>query len=198
MARGKQAKILTEKQIKAALAYISANRRYPKRDRVLFLLSYHSLRAKECAELTLSMVTDAEGNVADVISLDNSASKGKSGRIIPMSTTLKDAITEYLKERGTAPGTLVQSERGQGFSAASIAEWFHRLYSAMGYEGASSHSGRRSFITNAAKKIPLCGGSLLDVMALAGHKHLSTTHKYIEQDSEAQKKVVSMIMSSFD
>jgi integrase/recombinase XerD len=196
MARGKQAKILTEKQIKAALAYISANRRYPKRDRVLFLLSYHSLRAKECAELTLSMVTDAEGNVADVISLDNSASKGKSGRIIPMSLTLKDAITEYIQERGSQPGALVLSERGQGFSAASIAEWFHRLYSAMGYDGASSHSGRRSFITNAAKKIPLCGGSLLDVMALAGHKHLSTTHKYIEQDSEAQKKVVELLFHS--
>ena len=63
MARGKQAKILTEKQIKTVLAYISANRRYPKRDRVLFLLSYHSLRAKEVSEVSLSMVTDAEGNV---------------------------------------------------------------------------------------------------------------------------------------
>lgn len=195
MARGKQAKILTEKQIKAVLAYISANRRYPKRDKVIFLLSYHGLRAKECSEITLSMVTDAEGNIADVISLDNSASKGKSGRIIPMSASLRDAITDYLVERGTEAGALIKSERGRGFSAASIAEWFHRLYSAMGYEGASSHSGRRNFICNAAKKIPLCGGSLLDVMALAGHKHLSTTHKYIEQDSEAQKKVVTMLFN---
>ena len=153
MARGKQAKILTDKQVKAVLAYISANRRYPKRDRVILLLSYHGLRAKECSELTLSMVTDAEGNVADYISLDNSASKGKSGRVIPISATLKDAIADYLNERGSDPGALVQSERGNGFSAASIAEWFHRLYSAMGFDGASSHSGRRSFITNAAKKI---------------------------------------------
>ncbi len=193
MARGKQAKILTEKQIKAVLAYISANRRYPKRDKVLFLLSYHGLRAKECAEVTLSMVTDAEGNVADNISLDNSASKGRSGRIVPMSATLKDAIKDYLTERGTEAGALIQSERGNGFSAASIAEWFHRLYAAMGYEGASSHSGRRSFITNAAKKIPLCGGSLLDVMALAGHRHLSTTQAYISDDTEAQRKVVNLL-----
>jgi integrase/recombinase XerD len=196
MARGKQAKILTDKQVKAVLAYISANRRYPKRDRVILLLSYHGLRAKECSELTLSMVTDAEGNVADFISLDNSASKGKSGRVIPISATLKDAIVDYLNERGSDPGALVQSERGKGFSAASIAEWFHRLYSAMGFDGASSHSGRRSFITNAAKKIPLCGGSLLDVMQLAGHKHLSTTHRYIEQDSEAQKKVVTLLFDN--
>ena len=165
---------------------------------MILLLSYHGLRAKECSEITLSMVTDAEGSVAEVISLDNSASKGKSGRIIPMSASLKDAITEYLVERGAQPGSLIQSERGQGFSAASIAEWFHRLYAAMGYEGASSHSGRRAFITNAAKKIPLCGGSLLDVMALAGHKHLSTTHKYIEQDSEAQKKVVALLFGGIN
>jgi integrase/recombinase XerD len=196
MARGKQAKILTDKQIKAVLAYISANRRYPKRDKVIFLLSYHGLRAKECSEITLSMVTDAEGNIADVISLDNSASKGKSGRIIPMSETLKQAISEYLEERGKEPGALVKSERGNGFSAASIAEWFHRLYAAMGYEGASSHSGRRSFITNAARKIPLCGGSLLDVMALAGHRHLSTTQAYISDDTEAQKKVVDLLFAA--
>jgi integrase/recombinase XerD len=142
------------------------------------------------------MVTDAEGNIADVISLDNSASKGKSGRIIPMSETLKQAISEYLEERGKEPGALVKSERGNGFSAASIAEWFHRLYAAMGYEGASSHSGRRSFITNAARKIPLCGGSLLDVMVLAGHRHLSTTQAYISDDTEAQKKVVDLLFAA--
>jgi integrase/recombinase XerD len=50
-------------------------------------------------------------------------------------------------------------------------------------------------ITRAAKKIFQAGGSLKDVQALAGHRHLSTTQRYIEQDIEAQKLVVGMLYS---
>lgn len=45
-------------------------------------------------------------------------------------------------------------------------------------EGCSSHSGRRTFITNAAKMISQAGGTINDVRQLAGHSSLST-HKDI-------------------
>src|SRR6516164_9083022 len=83
MALGKQAKILNDKQVRAVLAELDS-RRYPLRDRVMFLLSLKAgLRAKEIASVTWSMVTDGEGQVADVIALENRAAKGKSGRVIP-------------------------------------------------------------------------------------------------------------------
>ena len=56
---GKQAKILTDKQVALALAAV-ATRRYPLRDVVIILLSVRAgLRAKEISNLRWSMVTDA-------------------------------------------------------------------------------------------------------------------------------------------
>jgi hypothetical protein len=70
--------VLTETQIKAVLAAVDG-RRYPKRGRVMVLLSIRELRAKEIAMARWSMVTDAEGNVGDALHLPNKASKGKNG-----------------------------------------------------------------------------------------------------------------------
>src|SRR5262249_4734488 len=85
---GKQAKVLSEGQIKATLA-AAAGRRYPERDRVMVLLSVRAgLRAKEIALATWGMVTDAEGNVGDALHLVNGASKGKrGGRTVPPRAT---------------------------------------------------------------------------------------------------------------
>jgi integrase/recombinase XerC len=197
MALGKQAKILTDKQVRAVLAELDT-RRYPLRDRVIFLLSLKSgLRAKEVSSITWAMVTDAEGEIADVIALENRASKGKGGgRHIPIHPDLKAALIALHRDRGDKARPdmpVVHSERDRGLSAAAVVVWFHRLYADLGMVGCSSHSGRRSFITRAARKISEVGGSLRDIQALAGHASLGTTARYIEADAEAQRKVVALI-----
>lgn len=197
MSLGKQAKIITDKQTRAILAELET-RRYPARDRVMFLLSMRAgLRAKEIACVTWSMVTDAEGEVADAIGLENRAAKGKrGGRIVPMHPDLKAALIALHRERGerVRPDLpVVHSERHRGLSPAAVAVWFHRLYASLGMVGCSSHSGRRTFITRAARKIGEVGGSLRDIQQLAGHASLGTTARYIEGDHEAQRKVVALI-----
>jgi integrase/recombinase XerC len=197
MALGKQAKILTDKQVRAVLAELDS-RRYPLRDRAMFLLSIKAgLRAKEIASVTWAMVTDAEGEIADVIALENKASKGKGGgRHIPVHPDLKAALIAVHRDRGEKARPdwpVIHSERDRGLSAAAVVVWFHRLYADLGMVGCSSHSGRRSFITRAARKISEVGGSLRDVQALAGHASLGTTARYIEADAEAQRKVVALI-----
>ena len=197
MALGKQAKILTDKQVRAVLAELDI-RRYPLRDRVMFLLSIKAgLRAKEIASITWAMVTDAEGEIADIIALENRASKGKGGgRHIPVHPDLKTALIALHRNRGDKARPdmpVIHSERDRGLSAAAVVVWFHRLYAGLGMVGCSSHSGRRSFITRCARKISEVGGSLRDIQALAGHASLGTTARYIEADAEAQRKVVALI-----
>ncbi len=188
----KQAKTLTSRQTAHLQAFIQTTR-YPARNRVILLLSVKAgPRAKEIAALAWDMLTDAEGNLGSAIHLRNEASKGRSGRVIPLNEELRDALQELYRTRG-ASSYVITSERSQRTSAAVIVNLFAGWYRALGFKGCSSHSGRRTFITSAARKISTVGGSLRDVQMLAGHAALSTTQRYIEADVEAQRKVVDLI-----
>ena len=195
MAQGKQAKVLTERQIQKALRYIETTR-YPERDRAIFMLSVKAgLRAKEIACLTWAMVTDPEGKVSDVIALENKASKGRNGgRTVPLNRELQAALVAYQPVADHKPGGyLVTTERASRATAGVITMWFQRLYQSLAFEGCSSHSGRRTFITRAARKVSEAGGSLRDVQQLAGHRSLATTQRYVEGDTEAKRKLVNLI-----
>lgn len=196
--QGRQAKILSDAQVRAALGHVDSSSRYPERDRVIILLSVKAgLRAKEIACLTWSMVTDAQGELGDAIHLPNSASKGKNGdRTVPLNPALHQALTDLRVKRGDDAlphARIIHSERGEGYSSGAVQVWFARLYGALGFDGASSHSGRRTFITKAAKRIAEAGGSLRDIQELAGHSSLATTQPYIQGDSGAKQNVVRMI-----
>src|SRR5438874_9782913 len=122
--QGKQAKIVSPAQEKAILGYV-ATTRYPARDRVMFLLSMKAgLRAKEIASLTWAMVTDAQGQVAEVMHVPNRASKGKTGgRTIPLHPDLQAALVTLQSERedmATPDRPLLFSERGGGLSPATV------------------------------------------------------------------------------
>ncbi len=134
MSQGKQAKVLSEAQIKATTQYLSTTRN-SLRDRVIFLLSVKSgLRAKEIASLTWQMVTDPEGRIGDAIALPNVASKGKNGgRTIPLNKELKVAL-ETLKDFAAAKraesgftfdlaANVITSERGEAASFSSGSSW---------------------------------------------------------------------------
>ena len=192
---GKQAKILTDKQQSVVMDYL-AKSRYPLRNQLIFLLSYKAgLRAKEIASLTWSMVCDSDGEVEDAIRLQNIASKGKSGRVIPMNKDLKQKLIEGQSkfEELEMSDRIIRTERSSKTSAQVIVTFFYRLYKTLGLDGCSSHSGRRSFITTCARKITSVGGSLKDVQMLAGHSNLATTSRYIQHDSEAQRKIVELV-----
>jgi len=194
MGIGKQAKILNRSQVEAVLNHISG-RRYGLRNQVVFLLSVRAgLRAKEIAALKWSMVVGADGEVGEYIHLTNDASKGQSGRIIPINRQLRTALVA-LSQQGRSDPTayVISTERSDRTSAQAIVNLFQRWYRDLGLIGCSSHSGRRTFITNAAKKISTVGGSLRDVQHLAGHSSLQTTQRYIEGDSEARKRVVELV-----
>lgn len=88
---------------------------------------------------------------------------------------------------------VVSTERSHRTSPQVIVNMFARWYEQLGFIGCSSHSDRRTFITNAARKISLVGGSLRDVQMLAGHSSLRITQRYIDGEQEAQRKIVDLI-----
>ena len=188
----KQAKALSAAQIRAMESYLSGTRR-PIRNRVVFLLSVRAgLRAKEIAGLSWNMVTDAQGDLSNTIRLTNAAAKGNSGGAIPLAKELQAAL-EALRQVSLTPfGTtsVVQTERSQSTSPQVIVNMFRDWFQALGFDGCSSHSGRRTFITMAARNIGRFGGSLRDVQTLARHSSLAMTQRYIEIDSRAMKRVV--------
>ncbi|MBS7803165.1 site-specific integrase [Rhizobiales bacterium TNE-4] len=197
MGLGKQAKILSKNQIETTLGYLSRTR-YPLRNQVIFLLSVKAgLRAKEIANLKWEMLTTPDGEVSDAIRLTNWASKGKTGgRVIPLNRELRtglSALLEDARDSSRPSPYVIATERSIRTSAQAIVNLFFKWYAQMGLEGCSSHSGRRTFITNGARKISTVGGSLRDIQMLAGHSNLTTTQRYIEGDAEAQKKIVELV-----
>jgi integrase len=194
MSLGKQAKTLTKGQVDAALALI-AKTRYPIRNRVILLLSVRAgLRAKEIAGVTWTMITAGDGQLGRSIHLQDAASKGRSGRVIPLHTELRSALEDLHVELKPSPDDFViRTERSKRTSAQVIVNLFSRWYEVLGFDGCSSHSGRRTFITNAARKISTVDGSLRDVQILAGHSNLRTTQRYIEPNASAQTKIVQLI-----
>ena len=189
---GKHAKTLTRQQLAAALRR-AAHSRYPDRDRVMILLSANAgLRAGEIAKLTWPMVVDAEGRIASHIELHDVAVKKRSGRTIPLHRDLMLALRRLQKQVG-GRGPVIRSERGSALRPGSVVNWFARLYRELGFEGCSSHSGRRTFITNAARLVFKAGGSLRDVQQLAGHRSIEHTQGYIEGDTRAKRRLVNLL-----
>ena len=197
---GKQSKILTDKQIKMMMNFLSATR-MSTRNQVIFLLSCKGgLRSKEISQVEWNMILDPEGNMGDTINLIDRVSKGNSGRVIPLNSELKDKLLklyeiEKVSNRHFDINTskIIRTERSQSTSPQSIVNLFSRWYSDMGFIGCSSHSGRRTFITNLSKKISVVGGTLRDVQSLVGHKNLQTTQRYIEVDTDCQRELVNLI-----
>lgn len=188
------ARVLEPADVRRLLAHVGGLR-HGTRNRVIVLASFKAgLRACEISGITWPMVLQPSGRIADQLTLAGSIAKYGSGRSIPVHVELKRALREHHLAAGRPQaGPVVCSERGGPMTPASIVNWFSAVYAALGIEAASSHSGRRTFITQAARKVTKVGGSLRDVQELAGHRALTTTERYIQGDREAQRRLIKLI-----
>lgn len=189
---GKQAKILTPTQLNAALRQAGKGR-YPARDRVMLLLSHKAgLRAAEIAGVTWQMLLAPDGKLSEYIALADAVAKKRSGRTIPIHPQLHRALAR-LRQASGSEGYVIESERGERLRPSSVVMWFRAFYAKLGLVGCSSHSGRRTFITLAARRFAKAGGSLRDVQLLAGHSSILMTQRYIDASPDAQRKLVSLL-----
>lgn len=194
---GRQAKVLAPDALGCVLAQVE-QRAFPERDRVIVLLSVRAgLRACEIAGLTWAMVLDAHGRISESLDIRDTIAKKDSGRRVPMHPELKKALKRLLRsvpaEWREPDQPLIRSAKGAAMRPNSIVNWFVILYREVGLEGCSSHSGRRTFITTAARRLHQAGASLRDVQLLAGHRSIEMTQRYIDGDSNAQRKLVNLL-----
>ncbi len=189
-----RARVLVPEDVRRLSAHV-VHRRYPERDAVIILLSFNAgLRACEIAGLSWTMVLESDGTIAEIASISGAIAKGKKARALPLAPSLRIGLRRLHKAMGKPPaGPVIRSERGTHMTPRGIVNWFAATYAELGLIGCSSHSGRRTFITRAARLVSKTGGSLRDVQELAGHSNLTTTERYIEGDRAAQRKLIRLI-----
>jgi len=187
----KQAKTLRPEELKRVLAYV-ASRRHAARDRAVVLTSFLSgMRAHELASLCISDVLDEFGNVRDETVLSPDQTKGDRTRRVFISAKLKKELATYIKtDRSTAAVSepLFISQKRRAFSGNTMCQLFLNIYKACGIRGASSHSGRRTFITTLASK----SVSVRVLAALAGHRSIATTQRYIDVNDDQLRNAVEL------
>lgn len=187
-----QAKVLTEKELKIVLATV-AQGRHAARNRALILTSFWTgMRVGEMAALRVNDVVSADGSIKDEIRLSADQTKGSRGRVVILGDKIRKDLSLYAVSINIddPQRPLFYSQRTRdGFTANTLCQHFAVMYKNAGLSGASSHSGRRTFITTLANK----GVGVRVLMALAGHRNMSTTQRYIDLNDQMMKIAVGLI-----
>jgi integrase/recombinase XerD len=197
-----QAKVLNEKEIRKVLLYIAAHK-HSARNRAMFLMTTNcGMRVGEVAALRICDVLTNDGQIVDEIRLKAEQTKGSVGRTVLLSKKMQEELHHYLscrfKLKDLTAVTYTDTQRAlfptqknpqRGFTANTLCQLFHKLYKDTHMTGATSHSGRRTFITKLADK----GVGVRVLMALAGHKSIATTQRYIELNHTIMRGAVELI-----
>ncbi|MBW0158734.1 tyrosine-type recombinase/integrase [Sedimentimonas flavescens] len=189
----KQAKLLTQAEQKRVNALINAHR-YSARNHAIFAISFFAgLRACEIAALKVGDVFEKDGSVRDTVYLAAGQTKGDEANTVLVSKRLDKALAAYAAAYphhvSKPEAALFFSAKRGGFSAQTIVNLFSRFYALAGIKGASSHSGRRQFLTELADK----GVNVRVIQALARHKDISTTQRYIDYNESKLRNAIELV-----
>ena len=196
-----QARTLNEKELNLLLLYINTTK-HAARNRAMVLMTFFGgMRIGEVAATKIGDVLAVDGTIKNEIRLTAEQTKGKHARTVILADKLRKELLNYLQQRfGTKQlialnytdkmgKALFNTQKREGFTANTACYHFHMLYKAAGLDGASSHSGRRSFLSLlSSKAVPL-----KVLMELAGHRQAQTTMRYINVTTDMKKAAVELI-----
>ena len=189
----KQAKTLNNDEIRKVLDYV-ATRKHSERNRAMIYTIFNTgMRVSEVANLRFKDVVDDDGAVRREIRLSAEDTKTKEARIVFVNDKLHKELTRYVKLYKPLNTNVKffysQKRASDGYSPNTLAQFFHYLFNRAGIAGASSHSGRRSFITNLANK----GVGVRVIMGLSGHRALSSVQCYIDCNDDMKRKAINLL-----
>jgi len=197
----KQARTLNEKELNLLLLYINT-RKHAARDRAMVLMTFYAgMRISEVAATKIKDVLAADGTIKHEINLTAEQTKGRYSRTVVIPEKLRKEILAYLLTRynqkelialnysDAINNPLFATQKRSGFDRNTACYHLHMLYKAAGLDGASSHSGRRSFISKlSSKSVPL-----KVLMELAGHRQMQTTQRYIDVTADMKRAAVELV-----
>ncbi len=186
-----QAKTLSPKELRRVLDY-TATRKHAARNRLMIMMTHLSgMRVGEVAALLKGDVLKQDGTVKDEIRLTAEQTKGKHARVVFVGEKLRREIATYLKLIPKRPNTahLFATQKRSAFSANTLCQTVNMIYAQAGIDGASSHSGRRSFITTLSSK----GVGVRVLAALAGHRSLASVMPYIDASDDMKRAAVELV-----
>lgn len=189
----KQAKVLTQNELKRLLKIVAFTR-HKNRNRIVVLLSFLSgLRACEIAQIRVKDVLSAESGIKEIVYLEKWQTKGRNTQSVVINEKLRKELGQYLSTHPyllkDLEGKLIRSQKRNGFSSQTIQNLFRHLFEQANIDDASSHSGRRTFITNLSDK----GVGVRVIQELARHSSMVTTQRYIDVSVDKLKNAVNLI-----
>ena len=187
----KQAKTLNERELQRLLDYVAKTKNARRNRTILLLTHLAGMRIGEVAAVRVCDVMAGDGTVRSEINLSAAQTKGNRSRSVLLNERMKAELLSYLQTvRVNDPKqALFASQRSSAFSANSLTQVVNGIYKQAGLDGASSHSGRRGFLTNLADK----GVSVRVMMALAGHANMATTQRYIDLRPGVLRNAVELV-----
>jgi integrase/recombinase XerD len=187
----KQAKTLNDQEMQRLLDFV-ATTKSPARNRAMLLLTHLAgMRVGEVAAVRVCDVVASDGTIRDEVNLSASQTKGKRSRTVLLNERMRAELADYMQTiRVRDPKqALFATQRSAAFTANSLTQVINGIYRNAGFDGCSSHSGRRGFLTNLAEK----GVSVRVMMALAGHRNMATTQRYIDLRPGVLRNAVELV-----
>ena len=181
-----RAKILTQAEIQL----LFSQGLLTLRDRALFaVMLYTACRVNEACTLNVNDVYDRKGRVRPELIIRKGNTKGKlATRTIPVLEDLRRRLVQY--HPPDTHGFLFPGRHGKGHLLADSASWLLReAYKRVGIEGASTHSFRRTALTQMSN----AGIPLRVIQEISGHRTLDELMKYLEVKPDQVKGAIASL-----
>ncbi len=186
-----QARTLSDQELEQVLAYAASTKHGLRNQTILLMTHWAGMRIGEVAAVRYGDVLASDGTIRSEVKLSATQTKGSKSRVVLLSERMQGAIAKYIAQYPCVDSKkpLFKTLRADGFTPNTLTHIVSGLYKQAGYDGATSHSGRRGFLTRLSEK----GVSVRVMMQLAGHSQMSTTQRYIDTRPDMLRNAVELI-----
>ena len=186
-----QARTLSDQELEQVLAYAASTKHGLRNQTILLMTHWAGMRIGEVAAVRYGDVLASDSAIRSEVKLSATQTKGSKSRVVLLSERMQGAIAKYIAQYPCVDSKkpLFKTLRADGFTPNTLTHIVSGLYKQAGYDGATSHSGRRGFLTRLSEK----GVSVRVMMQLAGHSQMSTTQRYIDTRPDMLRNAVELI-----